>query len=219
MEFLALETADGSLTYQHPKHGASYRSLRGAETESRWVFLQGSRIAQRPSPWNVLELGFGSGLNFRLTAQAAALAQVSLNYVSMEPEPMPSSLWLVEDHWKNPEWGRPSSSGGLCLTVHHCRWQDWSPQDGIFDAVYFDPFGPAVAPDCWSLECFRWAHLALKADGVLATYGASSAARQAMRGAGLQVGILPGAPGKREMTVASPSLDGLAQAKLWKPLQ
>ncbi len=209
-------TDDGSRTYLHPVHGASYRSTRGAATESRWVFLQGSRILERKGSWKVLELGFGTGLNFHLTSEAAAQASVDLTYVALEPDPMSADCWLVDDVWRSLKWGVLQQQGPIALTVHRQRWQDRSLESERYDAVYFDPFGPAVAPDCWTTDCFLWAKSALAEDGVLATYGASSAARQAMREAGLVVGILPGAPGKREMTVAGLSPEAISYAKLWK---
>ena len=209
-------TDDGSRTYLHPVHGASYRSTRGAATESRWVFLKGSRILERPGPWRILELGFGTGLNFQLTAEAATQAAVELHYVALEPDPMSAEHWFVEECWRSLEWGEPRQNGRLYLTVHHQRWQDWESKDTRFDAIYFDPFGPSVAPDCWSEDCFSWASRVLSQNGVLATYGASSAARHAMKAAGLLVGMLPGAPGKREMTVAGLTPEAIAHAKPWK---
>jgi tRNA U34 5-methylaminomethyl-2-thiouridine-forming methyltransferase MnmC len=129
---------------------------------------------------------------------------------------MPAELWLVEDGWRGLSFGCPHSIGGLTLTVQRARWQDFSPPAGFFDVIYHDPFGPVVAPDCWKTETFRWAAEALSEAGVLATYGASSAARKAMREAGLCVGILPGAPGKREMTVAGRNTQAIEHARLWK---
>lgn len=209
-------TSDGSLTYRHSVHGASYRSLNGAATESRWVFLRGSGLSERPGPWRVLELGFGTGLNFQITAEAATAVGVELDYVALEPAPLPAECWLVEAPWKALRWSQPQRFQRLSLTVHRARWQEFSPPQALFDALYHDPFGPAVAPDCWSPEAFSWARDALAARGVLATYGASSAARRAMVEAGLCVGVLPGAPGKREMTVAAREPEAIAQARPWK---
>lgn len=209
-------TDDGSRTYLHPVHGASYRSTRGAATESRWVFLQGSQILQKPERWTVLELGFGTGLNFQLTVEAAKEVGVELHYVSLEPEPMSPDRWLVDDCWRAVEWGQALQQEQIHLTIHRQRWQDWEPKAEHFDALYFDPFGPSVAPDCWSEDCFTWASRMLTHDGVLATYGASSAARHAMKAAGLLVGVLPGAPGKREMTVAGLNAEAIDHAKSWK---
>jgi tRNA U34 5-methylaminomethyl-2-thiouridine-forming methyltransferase MnmC len=208
-----VHTGDGSPTYLHPRHQASYRSLKGAATESRWVFLEGSGITRRAGPWRVLELGFGSGLNFHTTWEAANQADVELDYVALEPEPMSQSHWLVEEPWKALEWGAPLRRGRQSLTVHRKGWQNYCPPPGAYDVLYHDPFGPGVAPECWSAECFAWAARALCQTGILATYGASSAARRAMKQSGLFVGILPGAPGKREMTVAAPR--PIAHSRPW----
>lgn len=212
----SVQTEDGSITYLHPEHGASYRSLKGATTESRLVFLDGSRLAQRSGHWRVLELGFGSGLNFQQTAQAASAAGVKLTYVSLEPELIEEELWLVDAPWKEARAGQPLTVGDVTLTIVPLRWQDYVAEAGGFDALYHDPFGPAVSADCWTTDSFRWAAGALAREGVLATYGASSGARRAMREAGLQVGILPGAPGKREMTVAAHTTEAISHSRLWK---
>jgi tRNA U34 5-methylaminomethyl-2-thiouridine-forming methyltransferase MnmC len=215
--YQSVPTGDGSCTYLHPGHGASYRSTKGARTESEWVFLRGSGLSERPGPWRVLELGFGSGLNFDVCCQAARQARVELHYVALEPEPMPAALWLVEPRWRGATWNEPFRQDHVTLALRRQRWQESDAESAHFDAVFHDPFGPAVAADCWSASCFAWAARALREDGVLATYGASTAARQAMREAGLCVAILPGAPGKREMTIAAHHPEVVARGRLWKP--
>ena len=211
-----LETKDGSFTYRNNEVGATYRSTNGALTESRYTFLQGTRLQDRPSPWKVLELGFGTGLNFRVTAEAAQAIGVELEYVSLEPAPMPPELWLVPYEWKSLKMNEPLQVGSISLTVVNARWQDFEPPSAHFQAVYHDPFGPGQAPECWESSCYQWSLRALQKDGILATFGASGAARRAMKEAGYLVGSLPGAPGKREMTVASPSADAVSFAKPWK---
>lgn len=211
-----IETDDGSYTYLNTTIGATYRSAYGAATESRYIFLEGTRLEHRRSPWRVLELGFGTGLNFHITHQAALAANVELEYVALESEPMPSELWLVDNSWKSLILGERMCRDGIGLTVVEKRWQDYQPPEGDFHAVYHDPFGPGAAPECWDTPCFEWSYRAIARDGVLATFGASTSARQAMKDAGFFVGSLRGAPGKREMTVASPSADFISYARPWK---
>jgi tRNA U34 5-methylaminomethyl-2-thiouridine-forming methyltransferase MnmC len=209
-------TRDGSITYRNTANNVTYRSLHGAQSESHHVFLRGTRLDKRASPWRVLELGFGTGLNFKVTAQAALLRGVELLYTSLEPNPLPPELWLVPEEWHNIELDRPNKRGAVTLTVHRCKWQDQLFPSNFVEAVYHDPFGPGIAPECWSTECFRWSHRALTEKGVLATFGASTAARRAMQEAGFLVGSEPGAGGKREMTVASKTAHPIAEAKPWK---
>ncbi len=205
-----VETQDGSLTYAHPEHGATYRSLKGARSESDQVFVAASGVGSGGCK-SVLELGFGTGLNFARTV----LVCPQLDYLALEPAPLPASLWLVP-----PDWQQASEAvwtvEEVTLEMRPCRWQECSLEAERFDVYYHDPFGPAVCPDCWTRDCFAWAARALKPEGILVTYGAATASRREMMAAGLLVGVLPGGPGKREMTVASRSADRIACAKPWR---
>lgn len=210
-----IETKDGSVTYRNTVVGATYRSVNGARSESKHVFLEGTRLSDRPDCWRVLELGFGTGLNFSVTLEKALVEGVNLEYVSLEPNPLPPELWLTPEEWRQPP-GSEHIQGGVSLTVLPARWQEFSPKTESFHAVYHDPFGPGQAPECWEEACFRWSYEALTRDGILATFGASGAARRAMKRAGFFVGSAPGALGKREMTVASPTERPIEFAKPWK---
>jgi tRNA U34 5-methylaminomethyl-2-thiouridine-forming methyltransferase MnmC len=211
-----IKTKDGSLTYRNTEVGATYRSLNGAESESRYVFFEGTQLKRWPTRWRVLELGFGTGLNFAVTCREALKAGVELEYVSLESTPMPRSLWLVEEPWKDLEFGSARRIGTVQLTLVDRRWQDFTPTEGCFDACFHDPFGPGPSPECWERDCFEWSYRGLTKQGVLATFGASSGARTAMKEAGFFVGSLKGAHIKREMTVASKSEQAIAEAWPWK---
>ena len=56
------QTEDQSWTVLHKGLDAHYRSMHGAESESEWVFVNGTRLLQQ-SVWNIAELGFGLGTN------------------------------------------------------------------------------------------------------------------------------------------------------------
>ena len=216
MSFEKIVTGDGSITYLNKEVGATYRSVHGAESESRQVFLQGTGLDQSPSPWRVLELGFGTGLNFQVTSQAAQELGVDLEYLSLEPSPLPKELWLIEEKWRDLRFDQAKTIGPIQLSIIKKRWQDFTPPSNYFHACYHDPFGPGQAPECWTTDCFRWSAAALTREGVLATFGAASATRKAMKEAGFAVGRLPGANGKREMTVAAKSEAAITKAKPWK---
>lgn len=81
------------------KYGDIYYSTDDGLAESRYVFLQGNRIAerldlQRSGVFRVGELGFGSGLNFLLTwllfRERAAGTAMHLHYWSCERHPLSS---------------------------------------------------------------------------------------------------------------------------------
>lgn len=234
-----LPTGDGSLTLYHHRWGASYRSTDGAVTESRHVFLEGSRLTQHPGFWHVLELGFGGAINFLVTALACLQnPQVSgLRYWSVEQEPLPASLWTQESYtsWvsepallslvqqvsalaQSPHgtWVQAQTTVSqklIQLSVFPGEWQQAPPLPCQVHAVYHDPFDPKVNPDAWSEDCFRWSRQSLYHNGFLATYSAAGNVRRAMQAAGYQWQKLPGTGRKREITIASPLAIARADGK------
>lgn len=92
-------THDGSRTLRIPGSEVTFHSTSGAVTESREVFLRNSGCLQRLSdpqtvlvPFRVLEIGFGSGLNFLLTADHAIRHSSSLEYTAFESRLVPPAM-------------------------------------------------------------------------------------------------------------------------------
>ncbi len=80
-------TDDGSHTLDSERYSQTYHSINGALTEARHVFLDASGVSERLRqglPTNVLEIGFGVGLNALLTADLASSHRARLNYYSFE---------------------------------------------------------------------------------------------------------------------------------------
>jgi tRNA 5-methylaminomethyl-2-thiouridine biosynthesis bifunctional protein len=95
-----------------------YFSSADGLAESSYVFLDGCQLKQdwldKPnSDFNLLELGFGSGLNFLLTLRLwskyhKASNKSSLNYISIEKHPLrPDDLKKIHQLW--PELAEQSS--------------------------------------------------------------------------------------------------------------
>jgi tRNA U34 5-methylaminomethyl-2-thiouridine-forming methyltransferase MnmC len=81
------DTADGSRTLYSERYGQTYASHHGALTESRHVFLEGAGVAERLRQGletHVLEVGFGTGLNFFITADLALQNDTRLHYKALE---------------------------------------------------------------------------------------------------------------------------------------
>ena len=232
-----LKTDDGSLTLADASRTLSLRSIRGAATESRHVFIEGSNIASQRTRWKILELGLGTGMNFCQTVAAYNGSEASsLIYHVAEETPIPP-LRLAQLASDSPPALRPGydileealrrrrdSSNHAAITVetpqgiffilHPRRWQEISISPLDVDAYFHDPFAPAENPTCWTRECFSWARSHLSPQGRLVTYGAASHVRKAMTEAELFVAKGRGACGKREMTFASRSPEALAPHKL-----
>jgi len=108
-------TGDGSPTLYHPAYQQTYRSLHGAVAESEHVFLNHSQVVERfreRQATAVLEIGFGTGLNFQLTAMAARHFDAALRFVSIERDLVSAEtfqqLWHAYPLGEDPKtvaWG------------------------------------------------------------------------------------------------------------------
>ncbi|MCB9638250.1 MAG: tRNA (5-methylaminomethyl-2-thiouridine)(34)-methyltransferase MnmD [Myxococcales bacterium] len=232
-----IETQDGSWTLFHEMLGVHYRSLFGALTESRYVFLEGCQLPQKTGDWCVLELGFGGGMNFLQTALAARLLGRRLVFHTMEWAPVDPAI-LAQLHQQMPQeidsfsllaqkvvasalsedrevHVASTSDGRVQLHLYPKAWQDAAVPVGLAaHAIFHDPFGPRVNPEGWSLPCFSWMRARIADDGILATYSAATQVRTALAGAGFVLAKAPGLGRKREITLASPSEAALSMYSL-----
>ena len=229
-----VRTTDGSLTLESPEVGESYRSRHGALSESRHVFLEPSGVLELLAAGNdatVLEIGFGTGLNFLATACAAlevdADAAPTLHYRALEHEPPPLAAVSGLDYrsllapcelpdrllaWLK-DLGEPPAAGShrflhggstsIELELLLADARTFESGNERYDAVYLDPFSPKSNPDLWTAAFLASLAAALKRGGRLVTYSVSGEVRRALAGAGLLVSKVPGpAGGKREVLVA-----------------
>ncbi len=236
-----IRTEDGSTTLFDPRLQVHYRSTQGARLESMHVFLAGTRLAERQFPWQLLELGFGTGRNFLETAmfffQHADSSQAKLLYHSIdfrlisgdlfrslyreEKEYSPQLVdWvasLLDEQRLEPMTSCFPFDPRLQLTLYPQHWRDVIlPEDWCAHAFFHDPFAPDANPESWTTDYFRWAYRTLCSDGILATYSASTAIRMAMTEAGFFLAKRRGAGRKREMTLAALQTQPLAPFKLLK---
>lgn len=99
-------TDDGSRTLRDRNLEETFHSGCGALTECWHVYLRNSGTLQRLSPENlagssatvrVLEVGFGTGMGWLITAAAAEVNHVALEYVSLEKELLPADVLAQVD--------------------------------------------------------------------------------------------------------------------------
>jgi hypothetical protein len=95
-------------------HGVPYHSIYGAFTESKYVFVE-----QGLSAWwaaasaseggrrgcDVLEVGWGSGLNAACAWRWAQDQGVEVRYQALEPDPLPSEVLERLDHGERTGMG------------------------------------------------------------------------------------------------------------------
>ena len=210
-------TADGSNTLYNETIGEHYHSKHGALQESKHVFIDaGLKYAVQCFPdqqISILEIGFGTGLNFLMTALYATEEQLSINYTGIEAYPLtkeeltstnysqyvPAEIWngLISNYetvLTTPFCVQPN----LKLQIAHTRLQDFSAHT-LFDLIYFDAFSAQHQQEMWSEEIIGHVCSFLKPGGIFVTYAITGKLKRALKSFGMKIEKLPGAPGKREM--------------------
>jgi len=220
MDFII--TADGSKTLYHPKVGEHYHSKHGAVQESKHVFVKmglqyhlerRQGVEQNKKSVTILEVGFGTGLNFLLSADYCIQQQMELIYTGIEAYPLPLEIIRDTDYGKSvsPEvWqaflrAYPEASiepqllnPSIELGIAHCRVNDFETLQR-FDVLYFDAFAAIHQPEMWAMETLAHVCQYLKVGGIFVTYAITGDLKRTMKALGFQIEKVPGAPGKREM--------------------
>ncbi|HET8573662.1 MAG TPA: tRNA (5-methylaminomethyl-2-thiouridine)(34)-methyltransferase MnmD [Edaphocola sp.] len=213
-----LTSDDGSPTIFNPEIHETYHSKFGARSESEHVFIRNGleTILPKPNGCNILEIGFGSGLNALLTWQAAEKHLASIQYYSSEPFPVPVDLarqyarsahFTATEQWylmqlHQAPFGHPIKLSPY-FSIHKIAAGIENYRSGLrFPLIYFDAFSPDKAPDLWTREIFQKLYHMCAPKGILVTYCAKGSVKRQLKATGFIVEALNGALGKREMTRA-----------------
>lgn len=220
IEPVIVRTADGSKTIFHSESGEHYHSRHGATGESKHVFVgMGLEyISQhvKSEPIRILEIGFGTGLNFLLSADYAEENSIGIEYVGVEAYPLEVEVLqsLDFDEFVKPEvWGSfiqnyssvlhsypkflPISSL-VRLSIAQQRVLEVSFNQE-FDLIYFDAFSTTHQPEMWTLDVLQHVTEHLVVGGAFVTYSITGSLKRSLKSLGFTIEKLPGAPGKREM--------------------
>jgi len=209
-------TEDGSHTIYVPELGEHYHSVHGAIQESEHIFIKCGLRTCNADPLKIFEAGFGTGLNAFLTAIEASIQKRRIIYTAIEKYPLSGS---VTGKLNYKEFF-PSGYSFLFDVIHSAQWDrfenitdyftlnkikcDLARYEAVekFDLIYFDAFGPDKQPEMWTDEIFSKISEMSVRDGILVTYSAKGRVRRSLKGAGFDVALLPGPPGKRHITRA-----------------
>lgn len=209
-----ITTADGSKTIQIKEWDEQYHSKHGAIQEAYHVFIKHGLQLFEHTKVNILEIGFGTGLNALITLKESTDKGLDIFYKGVEAYPISneelqqlnyvSALEVdsFETHFllmHDSEWGKKieiTPSFQLLKDKGDFKEID---EDNLFNLIYFDAFGARVQPELWMVPIFEKMFKALKSKGYLVTYSAKGSVRRAMQEIGFLVERLPGPPGKREM--------------------
>ncbi len=211
------QTADGSNTLFNETIGEHYHSANGALQESKHVFIAAGlayAISQKQEKEiNVLEVGFGTGLNFLLSVAHSEERLINLNYTGIEAFPLAKStiqetgydkyvspsIWhAFIDHYENCLIEPNNLTPNCNLHIITSKLEDMK-SIAEFDLIYYDAFSVRHQPEMWTNEMIAHACSFLKSGGIFVSYAITGDLKRAVKNCGFTIEKLPGAAGKREM--------------------
>lgn len=212
-------TADGSNTLYNETIGEHYHSKHGALQESKHVFIDaGLKFASsEKSEISILEVGFGTGLNFILSFEYCIENNIKLQYTSIEAFPLSRGVieetgyqaYVTAEIWTSfiekydGALKVQQTLSPLCeLEIPHTTLTEFTTNKK-FDIIYYDAFSVQHQPEMWSDEIIGHACSFLKPSGIFVTYAITGKLKRAVKANGFTIEKLPGAPGKREMLRAT----------------
>lgn len=215
-----IKTEDGSDTLFNLASGEHYHSIHGAVQESMHVFIDSGFLYSAPSNtnFNILEVGFGTGLNCLLTCKESISRDVRIFYDAIEPYPITKAMAdklnytgldglsaFINEFTMMHSFDDGAVTIGPRFMLHKLK----STLESIelipdnFNLVYFDAFSAEAQPELWKAEIFLKIRKSMVPGGILVTYAAKGIVRRALQQSGFTTERLPGPPGKREMLRAT----------------
>lgn len=208
-----LITQDGSSSLRRKDLQEGYHSTYGAVAESIHIFIDaGLRNVEKHSLINILEIGFGTGLNALLTCEFATKEKQSIYYQTIEKYPLSQQII------SQLNYGKLLSFEEEFLKIHLVPWNENAEINNLFsihkidkpaenlnykanffDIIYFDAFAPQFEENLWQQEMFAKLYSSLKEGGLLVTYCCKGDVKRALKASGFQIEKLPGPKGKREI--------------------
>jgi tRNA U34 5-methylaminomethyl-2-thiouridine-forming methyltransferase MnmC len=220
-ELKIIVTEDGSHSLYNADLNETYHSFHGAVQESKHVFIKEGldylKLNQNLAQINVLEVGFGTGLNALLALEWAHENQVEVNFTTLEPFPLKAELY---EQLNYSQFILGENVQEKFIALHRAPWEVTDRQGALFsifkteqtlqdfksenkfNVIFFDAFAPSKQSEMWELSVLSRAVGNLVSRGVLVTYCAQGQLKRDLKSLELEVQTLPGPPGKKEMVRA-----------------
>lgn len=210
-----IPTSDGSHSVLNEELNESYHSSSGAVAESMHIFIRSALHVHPSTILNILEIGFGTGLNAYLTWIDTLTSGKKINYTAIELFPLETEFITALNYPEILKQKRETFSA-----IHKAPWNEETEVSPLFyltkikadlldfnpgkkyDIVYFDAFSPKVQAELWSFDVFYKIFISMNPGGILTTYCSQGEVRRNMVRAGFMVEKIPGPGKKREITRA-----------------
>ena len=211
-------TEDGSHTIFNSQISEHYHSTFGAIQESEHIFIQAALdiFREKQNKLNILEIGFGTGLNVLLSLLWADKFDKHISYYGLEAFPISHKMALSLNYHELLK-----TDQSLFLSLHRQIAGTLKISDNFFleketntlentvfpsekyDVIYFDAFSPEAQAELWTADIFTKLFATLKKGGFMTTYSCKGSVKRALKAAGFSIEKLPGPPGKREFLRAT----------------
>ena len=211
-------TSDGSKTLYISELNENYHSHHGALQEARHVFIDNGLKTVQNYEINILELGFGTGLNVLVTIDEFLKTDKNhvIHYSTIEKYPV--NECEVTELSYDSFFDEPNIKE-YYRKLHECEWNKITElfpnffftkyHRDFFDLkeielpkinlVYYDCFGARVQPDLWEKPLFEMVADKMEMGGLLTTYSSKGSVRRILEELNFKVEKKTGPPGKREM--------------------
>lgn len=226
MERAIKTTADGSKTLYINEFNENYHSHHGALQEAMYVFIKNGLNLVNFYEINILELGFGTGLNVLVTIDEFLKTDKNHIVKFFTIEKYPVNKKEVEELGYD-SFFEDSKMKGYYYKIHDCEWNksieilpnfhftkfhcDFFELKNLdlpkINLVYYDCFGARVQPDLWERPLFEMVSDKMESGGLLTTYSSKGSVRRILDELNFKVEKKAGPPGKREMINAVKMID------------
>ncbi len=194
-----LTTADGSETFYNDEVGDVYHTKSGAVEEAFLKYVEPSEIAEiaRRGRVRILDICFGLGYNACAAIDRALEVNpdCEIRIVGLENDDMILGKTMevnppLENYHiiKEVAEKKGYSNGKIKIRLIMGDARDTIKNiDGMFDAVFLDPFSPAKQPDLWQEGFFMDIMRRMRKGAILATYSYARMVRENLKTAGFIV--------------------------------
>ena len=213
-----VSTKDGSKTLYISELNENYHSHHGALQEAEHVFIKNGLNLLYDYEINILELGFGTGLNVLVTINEFLRNDKNhvIHYFGLEKYPINDTeikelgydklfddkkVQNIYRKIHETEWEKAVEIvPNFFLTKIKCDFFDVKEIElPAINLVYFDCFGARVQPDLWEKPLFELVANKMATNGLLTTYSSKGSVRRILQELDFEVEKKQGPPGKREM--------------------
>ena len=221
MSLKIIKTSDGSHTIYDGSLNETYHSIHGSINESNHVYVNAGLkqfiYESRKKYVNILEVGFGTGLNFLLMYDFVKKRNIKIDYHTIEPNPLNDSVLKklnfskivgssVDEIFKIIHKSKSEEILEIDKKINFVKSIDTIENIKLnerkYDIIFFDAFAPSKQPEIWSYNNFNKIHSSMSEDGILATYCSSTKFKRTLHELGFKVEVLDGPKGKKEMVRA-----------------